>query len=311
MAGVAVLRGFYLFTDRLVNLAHYPWLNLPLSVGTGILLSVASELTITIAGRRHKRFKAQLFNARLAHASATGKHQPIWAVEVERLTEQVSANQWAMRVSMAMSLLSAASYLIDSTGAASVLAFVVAVALAGYTLFLMYFHGVQTEAIHDDGTAETAAALRDALHRIRLEETVRLRTLLQEATVSPSARLALIASGLPIPDQRQVLPILRLLLRVEEHTETDSTAVWLTMRDVALRAGDDLVGRKADDVARKYRRRCSDNAHKHPETIRLDAGRGWIVEPDFAVTFFHLPPERAAASEAAWPSSLIVEAVAS
>src|SRR5690348_11327889 len=65
MAIVAVLRGFYLFTDKLVNLAHYPALNAVLSLVTGILLSGASELTITIAGRRHKLFKVQLFNAKL------------------------------------------------------------------------------------------------------------------------------------------------------------------------------------------------------------------------------------------------------
>ena len=72
MAAVAILRGFYLFTDKLVNLAHFPALNAVLSLVTGILLSGASELTITIAGRRHKLFKTQLFNAKLALASATG-----------------------------------------------------------------------------------------------------------------------------------------------------------------------------------------------------------------------------------------------
>lgn len=291
MAIVAVLRGFYLFTDKLVNLAHYPALNAGLSLMTGILLSGASELTITIAGRRHKLFKVQLFNTKLALASATLKQKPIWDVEVERLADQVKANAWAMRISMDMSLLAAASYLIDSTGAAGFIAFAMASALAAYVLYLMYYHGVQTDEIKEDGSADTAESIKESLNVIRVEELTRLRTTLASAAVSLTARLALIASGLPIPDQRQVIPILKLLLRVEEEQdEQDGTQGWLSTRDIALRAGEDLQERKADDAMRKYRRRLSSNAHRYPERIRLDPVRGWLIEPSLAESFFGLAP---------------------
>lgn len=289
MAIVAVLRGFYLFTDKLVNLAHYTALNATLSLVTGVLLSCASELTITIAGRRHKLFKVQLFNAKLALASATLKQKPIWEVEVERLADQVKANAWAMRISMGMSLLAAASYLIDSTGAVGFIGFAIASALAAYVLYLMYYHGVQTDEIVEDGTAETADAIREELNLIRIEEIARLRSTLASAAVSPTGRLALIASGLPIPDQRQVMPILRLMLRAESpEEEADPTATWLAMRDVALRAGEDLINRTVDDVTRKYRRKCASQARRYPDLIQLHPVRGWIVEPTFVEGFFDL-----------------------
>jgi hypothetical protein len=194
-----------------------------------------------------------------------------------------------MRISMGMSLLAAASYLIDSTGAVGFLAFAVASALAAYVLYLVYYHGVQTDEIREDGAAETAETIRAELNLIRIEEIARLRSTLASASVSPAGRLALIASGLPIPDQRQVMPILRLMLRAEEpETDADPTANWLTMRDVALRAGDDLASRHLDDVTRKYRRKCAANVRRFPDLIQLHPTRGWIVEPTFAEGFFNL-----------------------
>lgn len=313
MAIVAVLRGFYLFTDKLVNLAHYRALNAVLSLLTGLLLSGASELTITIAGRRHKLYKSQLFNAKLALASAPSKQQPIWAVEVERLTDQVRANAWAMRFSMGMSLLAAASYLIDSTGAAGFLGFAVASALAAYVLYLMYYHGVQTDEITEDGSAATADAIREELNLIRLEEIARLRGTLAASGVSPAGRLALIASGLPIPDQRQVMPILRLMLRAETpDVPTDPTASWLSMREVALRAGEDLVNRHVDDVTRKYRRKCAAQARRYPDLLQLHPTRGWIVEPTFAEGFFDLstlPEGQQSREDSDIPDGAVIEVV--
>lgn len=292
MAIVAVRRGFYLFTDKLINLSHYPAINAPLSLFTGILLSGSSELSITFAGRRHKLYKQQLFTARLALASATPKQKPMWEIEVERLSDQVRANLWAMRISMGMSLLAAASYLIDSTGTAGFLAFLVASALAGYVLYLMYYHGVQTDEIKEDTAGRMAESIRDELNVIRLEEMGRLREALRTTSVNPSGRLAIIASGLSIPDQRQVIPILRLLLRIEEPADQVSeTATWLSTRDLALHKGADMATRKADDVMRKYRRRLSSNADHFPQQIRLDPIRGWLIEPTFAQEFFNLPSQ--------------------
>ncbi|MBA3824623.1 MAG: hypothetical protein H0X24_12110 [Ktedonobacterales bacterium] len=287
----AVIRGFYLFTDKLVNLTQLPWLNLPLSVVTGIIMSIVSELTISIAGRRHKLYKQQLYIAKMSAANATKQTKEIWQVEVERLKDQVAANILAMRVSMVMSLVAASSYLIDSTGAQGLISFLVASSLAGYVLYMMYYHGVQTDEIKEDGSQETADNILDTLNAIRIEEVQRLRTELQNmATLSVPARLALIASGLPITSQKAVMPTVRLLLKQEEPEEerTDISG-WYTMKEIALHMGEDLIHGNADNITRKYRRRCADNAHKFPESIRLDPMRGWLIEPEFAKEFFDLP----------------------
>lgn len=286
----AVIRGFYLFTDKLVNLTRFPLLNYPLSIVTGIIMSIVSELTISIAGRRHKLYKQQLYAAKMALASANKQTAEMWKVEVERIQDQVHANLWAMRVSMAMSLVAAASYLIDSTGAEGFIQFLIASSLAGYVLYMMYYHGVQADEIKEDGSAETAQLIKETLNVIRVEEVNRLRSELQNmGTLSVPARLALIASGLPVPDQRQVMPTVRLLLKGEsEPEEVTDTSHWYTMKDVALAKGEDLIRGNADNITRKYRRRCADNAHKFPESIRLDPMRGWLIEPQFAKDFFDL-----------------------
>lgn len=299
-AAAAVIRGFYLFTDKLINLAKIPALNIPLSILTGIIMSITSELTISIAGRRHKLYKAKLYAAELGAASANKAQKPIWDVEVKRLNDQVKANLLAMRVSMGMSLLAAASYLIDSTGAAGIIPMLIASSLAGYVLYMMYYHGVQTDEIKEDGSAETAEEILETLNVIRVEEVARLRAELQNAaSLSVPARIALIASGLPIPDQRRIMPTVKLLLRADDGSDpegADDAASWYTMRDIAMMKGEDFTQRRADDIMRKYRRKVSDNAHKHPADIRLDPMRGWLVEPVFAEAFFDLPPMPGTAS---------------
>lgn len=290
----AVIRGFYLFTDKLINLTHIPLLNIPLSVGTGIIMSIVSELTISIAGRRHKLYKAQLYAAKMSLATANKQQKEVWKVEVERLGEQVKGNLLAMRVSMGMSLVAAASYLIDSTGAAGFIQFATASALAGYVLYMMYYHGVQTDEIKDDGAIETEERIIHELNLMRVEEVGRLAVdLRSQGTLSVPARLALIASGLRAPAQRQVMPTVRLLLNQPTTNDDElDTANWYTIRDIALMLGKDLVGKSSrdiDNICRNYRRKASDHAHQFPDRVRLDPVRGWVVEPDYAADLYDLP----------------------
>lgn len=296
MAIVAVVRGFYIFSDKLVNLAHVPAINVPLSIGTGVALALASELTVTIAGRRGKRNTTLLYNARLALASCPERQRELWEVEVERLREQVQANKWALRIAMLMSLVAAASYLIDSTGAVGFVPFLIASAIAGYVLYLMYYHGVQTDEIPDDKSAAVASIIEDRLHALRIGLVEDLQRMRDTELLTPGAKMAIIAAGLPVPAQRQMMPVIRLMMRPAEAVEPeDETAGWLSMRDIAEIKGEVGDGRTLDNLTRKYRRRASDNAHAYPDKIKLDPVRGWLVEPSFADGFFKLGQSQALA----------------
>lgn len=294
MAGVAVIRGFYLFTDKLVNLSHYPAVNFPLSIVTGLALSLVSEITVSIAGRRQKRYANKLFQAELMVASCPKSQKDIWATQVKHFKEQKSANTTALYVSMGMSLIAASSYLIDSTRAALGVPMLIASALAAYVLYLMFYHGVQTDEIRADGTDETAEQIFEEMNALRVDAMARLRQQFATAEMGIPQMLPIIASGLPIQDRRQVMPILKLLIGKEEpealQEDDDDTSSWWSMKQLALVAGEDFSKRKADDITRKYRRRVSDNAHKFPEYIKLDPVKGWLIEPSFAAKLFSVPP---------------------
>jgi len=298
MAIVAAVRTMYIFTDKLVNLTQWGVVNVIFSGVSGLLLAVVSELSISIAGRRHKRYKTLLYQAKMAQAVAKKKDRDLWEVEVKKLTDSVAANLFMMRVAMGMSLYAAASYLIDSIGATGVhqaglfaqgIATLSAVAIAGYVLYLMYYHGVQTDEITEDLTESMAIHVEDALARIRVDALERIRGRLDNQELSVPAELALIASGLPITSQRLVMPTVKLLLgaREDRDDDGDNTATWWNMKQLALACGENFAsGRKADDITRKYRRRCADNAEKYQDDIRIDTERGYIVNPDFAKDFW-------------------------
>ena len=123
---------------------------------------------------------------------------------------------------------------------------------------------------------ETAARIQDQFNLMRIEEMARLRDDLASRSLDVGARLALIASGLPITGQRLVMPTITLLLG---RGEDDA-------------CGEDFAsGRKPDDITRKYRRRCSDNAEKYREKIRMHPVFGWVVEQQFAKDFWNIPDE--------------------
>ncbi|HKD73985.1 MAG TPA: hypothetical protein VKB76_00765, partial [Ktedonobacterales bacterium] len=266
-------------------------------------LAIISEITISIAGRRAKAFRALLYQAEQARAVGKKRDRELWDVEIKKLRDQVKANVWMMRGAIVLSLYAGASYLIDSIGLtghqhtdrlATGISVLSAVAIVGYVLWLVVYHGVQTDEIPEDGTSETAARIQDQLNLMRIEEMARLRDDLASRSLDVGARLALIASGLPITGQRLVMPTIKLLLgRGEDDGDgVDELAGWWNMRTLALACGEDFTsGRKPDDITRKYRRRCSDNAEKYRDTIRMHPMLGWVVEPQFAKEFWNIPDD--------------------
>jgi hypothetical protein len=291
----AAIRTVYVFTEHIVDLTKIGALNTFINAVTGIALALISDLTIVIAGRRRKLYNQHLFNAKLALASAKKSQLELWQVEVKRLEEQVNANNFAMWAAMIMSIYASASYLITSAGVTGALGMASASAIAGYTLYLAYFHAVQTDEIKEDGTAEVATAISEQLNFIRVEEIARIRNEFAngQTAMSIPARLALIAGGLSVPEQRRVMPTLGLLLRsgdVPIAEDEDDITSWYTVRSIAIMIRD--AGKSTatlESIMRNVRRRLGDNAEKHPDQIRVLPGTGWMIEPEFALDFFDLP----------------------
>jgi hypothetical protein len=292
----AALRTVFVFTDRIVDLSKLGVFNAGLNVTTGIALALISDLTIVIAGRRRKLFNQKLFAAKLAKASAKKNQVELWGVEVARLQEQMRANNTAMWLAMFMSIYASATYLITSSGTVGFLGTLGASAIAAYTLFLGYFHAVQTDEIKEDGTQEVSDLISENLNLLRVEEIARIRAefAVGRANMAVPARLALIAGGLSVPEQRRIMPTLSLLLRAPGETESDDeedeTTRWYSVRDIAVmlrESGKSTIS--LDNIMRNVRRRLADNAEKHQEVIRLVSARGWVAEPAFAIDFFSLP----------------------
>lgn len=291
----AAARTVYTFTDHLVDITKFGTMNYGINVLTGLALALISDLTIVIAGRRGKLYKKDLFAAKMAQAQARKAQAAMWAVEVKRLDEQVASNKMAMWVAMGMSVYASASYLITSTSATGALPMIGASALGAYVLYLAYFHSVQTDEMKEDGTQEVAEQISEQLNMIRVEEIARIRGEFSagQTAMSVPARLALIAGGLSVPDQRRVMPTLGLLLRsgdtIDAPEDEDLTG-WYSVREIAIMIRDAVLSKaKFESIMRNVRHRLDSNAEKHPDAIRYLSGQGWMVESAFAIEFFNLP----------------------
>ena len=292
----AAVRTVYVFTDRIVDLTKLGAFNTFLNIITGIALALISDLTIVIAGRRKKLYTKELFNAKLARANARKSQVEVWAVLVEQLEQQVKANDTAMKIAMIMSIGASATYLVTSSGATGWFAVLTASFIAAYTLYLAYFHAVQTDEIKDDGQQEVADTIKTQLNLIRVEEIARIRSDFTNGATAMSvpARLALIAGGLSVPEQRRVMPTLTLLLRSADVTnddeDDDDGTVWYEVHEVATLIRDiKQMNIQFESIKRRVRRKLLDHAEKYPEGIRMVDGRGWIVESSLALSIFDLP----------------------
>jgi len=292
----AAVRTVYVFTDRIVDLTKLGAFNTFLNIITGVALALISDLTIVIAGRRKKLYTKELFNAKLARANARKSQVEVWAVLVEQLEQQVKANDTAMKIAMIMSIGASATYLVTSSGATGWFAIISASFIAAYTLYLAYFHAVQTDEITEDGQQEVADTIKKQLNLIRVEEIARIRSDFTNGATAMSvpARLALIAGGLSVPEQRRVMPTLTLLLRSADVTnddeDDDDGTVWYEVHEVATLIRDiKQMNIQFESIKRRVRRKLLDHAEKYPEGIRMVDGRGWIVESSLALSIFDLP----------------------
>lgn len=292
----AAVRTVYVFTDRIVDLTKLGAFNTFLNIITGVALALISDLTIVIAGRRKKLYTKELFNAKLARANARKSQVEVWAVLVEQLEQQVKANDTAMKIAMIMSIGASATYLVTSSGATGWFAVLTASFIAAYTLYLAYFHAVQTDEITEDGQQEVADTIKKQLNLIRVEEIARIRSDFTNGATAMSvpARLALIAGGLSVPEQRRVMPTLTLLLRSADVTnddeDDDDGTVWYEVHEVATLIRDiKQMNIQFESIKRRVRRKLLDHAEKYPEGIRMVDGRGWIVESSLALSIFDLP----------------------
>lgn len=321
MAIVAALRTVFIFTDRVIDFSRVAGLNIAISLITGLALAFISEITISIAGRRHKLFKVLQYQAEMSGAVAKKRDKDLWSVEMRRLKEQVSANLFMMRLAIGMSLYAAASYLVESVGTtgakhdslvaqgASLLS---AVMIAGYAQYLVYFHGVQTDEIKEDQSEALAVQVQNKINEMRVLAMENFIGRLSNAELTPAQEFGFIGSGLPVTAQNQYAPLLRMLagLRPEDADEEDhagriDTSGWYSLNDIAILQGklplpnitqltSAEIRKKTDNIKRplrskldRYRDRFGDIACEGK--FQLDPTRSYIVEPSFAHDFFELP----------------------